>query len=209
MKPGYNVQNYNRIGVTCYASIDRGPHYVRSFLSQEDTIRFCEWLKKQEPFEYRVLDPDYNDDVWVECMFTSYERGYRVIMGNILKGMSEHYRFVAKPLLESNFENDAIFELSFKEFQDYLEEGNAVIKTDPGYINRENPFGNGHYWNGWIYDYEKNIYKVADKKGKTKTLPEALKMYQEYVKYEGRAQFHYLWDKVLRRNNFSKGVPAE
>lgn len=187
----------------CFASIE-DKFKIKSLLSLKDTNEYLEFLSGEEKFDYKVSQETPKGPIWVECDFKTYHRPYRVLLGNLLKGMNEH-----KAIIDIN-SNKAFFDASYESMLALIDRANENMRLrkerkacDTTWsLNKDIKYGESHQWWRFNFDYPNEVYTIRpDSRGKTKTVKDLFAVY--YEKYKGNDKIMYdIWDRHLRRGKY-------
>lgn len=184
--------------VACFASVG-SPFYMRSFVPREEAEKYLKIIHDEEPFliEFCGFQGGNEKEPIYRFEFKNYDRTYRILLGNLLKGTGEH-RYFQMPIALKE-EEGSFFDRSHKYFKEMLPK---IGKVDGFTAEAALRYGEGHQW--WKYrtkwNYKGGIELVPQDgpmyRGTTHTITELFEREKHFKKsYTG----YQIWDYCLGR----------
>lgn len=197
-KAQYTVATGEGVCVACFASIER-PFYMRSFVPREEAEKYLKILHDEEPFliEFCGFQGGNEKEPIYRFEFKNYDRTYRILLGNLLKGTGEH-RYFQMPIALKE-EEGSFFDRSYKYFQEML----SKIGKVPGFTSDVAlRYGEGHQWwkymNKWDDNGNIKLVPFEGKKcrGTTHTITE---LFEREKHFKRNYHSYQIWDYCLGR----------
>lgn len=193
----YTVATGSGMCVACFASI-QAPFYMRSLVPREEAEKYLKILHDEEPFlvEFCGFNDGNEKEPIYRFEFKNYDRTYRILLGNLLKGTGEH-RYFQMPIALKE-EEGSFFDRSYKYFAEML----PKIGKVPGFSSDTAlRYGEGHQW--WRYRTqwgEKGDIKLVPQgvrsRGTTHTITE---LFEREKHFKRNYQDYQIWDYCLGR----------
>lgn len=203
----YTVATGSGMCVACFASIG-SPFYMRSFVPREEAEKYLKIIHDEEPFliEFCGFQGGNEKEPIYRFEFKNYDRTYRILLGNLLKGTGEH-RYFQMPIALKE-EEGSFFDRSHKYFKEML----SKIGKVPGFTyDAALRYGEGHQW--WKYrtkwNYKGEIEFVPQDgpmyRGTTHTITE---LFERENHFKRNYQNYQIWDYCLGRISAEDMGPA-
>ncbi len=160
--------------------------WVRTQKTDAETKAYMEKLAAIEPFQWEIQEPDPDvayyggEDKWVQIDLAHYCRNYRIIMGQLLKGCSEHKDWLYDCFMAED--QEVFFSKTLEYFREALESDDF----------NHGEFIADHCWFGVRYSYDKDAWIF---RGEYQPQVESIREVLDLVKR--RPDAAHIWDTYL------------